>query len=719
MLSVKRDTFDSLSTWSDDQSRRGSTQSTTPVLTLPYPNDQRSSLTNITTALSPPPTKASPPQSLPHTTQFRTQQQQQQQPSGHGTRVRLRSDSGLSFHTNQAAFRQYTDYSSDGSVRSHSSRTSPNSIEVGSIDTAVSLSPKPNLNEALIQAKLLPDFFDPAVIKLAFSNPTIGHRLCQFAKGRDSAADMEFLVKVDEYCRAFSGLITVIGQINEDFTGVTATTPLDLPDEITNILKSNTKHCARSALPALEKLYREAKAAVEQRLTETLYPEFVKHQLSHCMRSSLSVSRTLTGGFKSAYPGLGDAFCLTDPLELDNPVVYASDAFLSLAGYQRNEILQKNCRFFQGISTDPAAIRRLSEALTAGRETTELLINHRKDGTPFWNLLFVCPLYEQGSIRYFLGAQINVSESMGSDYKDILRILNFGLSGEETAVKASTQPFDQPIWRTPISMEPERPLSSQGTHSSSHRHRFFRRFSRKSARSPSRIPRPSTPSAPLKDDVPLDRRCTTPVRSPQTDFAIDEHSTPYSRFFVMKYIPPTSIHFHHDRKYCNHTRMPIAFCSSFALNLLGLKSGGSELVLEQDIFCVLAGYTNSASAIRNLRTTVSEGMAAGEPVSVDLMATATQTTDPQSNTRPLSNNTGLNRMLSVRGGGHGHGTGEDLMVVPSSSRIGDTLDRGAEILSQVFFGPKLRKLVSHWTPLKNADGEVEFVVVILTPAAIV
>ncbi|KAK0665604.1 hypothetical protein QBC41DRAFT_11562 [Cercophora samala] len=726
MLSLKRDTLDSLSTLSDGQSLRGS-----DLLTFPCLNDPRSSVPNAT-ALSP------PPASKPHQIQ-----------STGCVPSRLRSDSGLSLHTNQAAFRHYTDYNSDGSVRSQSSRTKAgSSTEGGSVEDAP-IGPKPSilLKDAILQAKLLPNFFDPAVIKLAFSNPTTGHKLCRYAarKGGASATYMDFLIKVDEYFRAFGNVTTLISHITTEFTGVAASTPIELPHDVANMLKNNTKHCARTALPSLERLYREAKAAVEERLAETLYPEFVKYQLSQCMRTSLSAGQTSTGGFRSTYPGLGDAFCLTTPLEPDNPIICASDGFLRMSGYGRTEIMNKNCRFFQGISTDPEATRRLSEAVSAGHEASELLINHRKDGTPFWNLLFVCPLFEGGTIRYFLGAQINVSESMGSDYKDILRILNFGPAGEQqqhqvqqSSGKGPRQP-EKPVWRNPINAEAERPLSSNSTQQRpAPRNRFFRRFSRKGSNIRSRTPtRPSTPRA---DSLPHVASGTSkktmlpPITRKMSECPQEEYSTPYSRFFVLKYTPSlfssstatststvqstrSNYYFGSSASSGIAAQLTISFSSPFALSMLGLhEPNDAKLVNGRDIFAVLTPNTNTinSSSNKQIRSTVYSAIAVGESVSLEITTTIFSP-PPQPQPQPASPvKKGHTRGNSIAKGGD-----------YQPSRLSDTLDRGAEFLSSVFShngagsGGKnnTRKVVSHWTPLKNGDGEVEFVVVVLTAAS--
>src|ERR1700761_6277042 len=50
------------------------------------------------------------------------------------------------------------------------------------------------------------------------------------------------------------------------------------------------------------------------------------------------------------------------------------------------------------------------EALSAGEELCETVVNYRRDGTPFMNLLMIAPLYDnKGDVRYFLGCQIDVS----------------------------------------------------------------------------------------------------------------------------------------------------------------------------------------------------------------------------------------------------------------------------------------------------------------------
>jgi PAS domain-containing protein len=75
-----------------------------------------------------------------------------------------------------------------------------------------------------------------------------------------------------------------------------------------------------------------------------------------------------------------------------------------------NHVIGRNCRFLQGPKTNPSSIRRIREALAAGKEHYETFLNYRRDGSPFMNLLMMAPLYDsRGTVRYFIGAQVDVS----------------------------------------------------------------------------------------------------------------------------------------------------------------------------------------------------------------------------------------------------------------------------------------------------------------------
>lgn len=83
------------------------------------------------------------------------------------------------------------------------------------------------------------------------------------------------------------------------------------------------------------------------------------------------------------------------------------------------------------------------EALTHGEECCETILNYRRDGTPFMNLLLLSPLYDnKGTVRYFLGAQIDVSSLIedGRGLESFSQLL---------AQDRSRMGFDGPLDRDP------------------------------------------------------------------------------------------------------------------------------------------------------------------------------------------------------------------------------------------------------------------------------
>ena len=102
--------------------------------------------------------------------------------------------------------------------------------------------------------------------------------------------------------------------------------------------------------------------------------------------------------------------CLSDPHRPDNPIIFCNQAFEKLTGYTEEEVLGRNCRFLQGEGTDLQVVAGIREALAGGEDIHRELLNYRKDGTPFWNALYISPVVDpDGSLVYHFASQLDVT----------------------------------------------------------------------------------------------------------------------------------------------------------------------------------------------------------------------------------------------------------------------------------------------------------------------
>jgi PAS domain S-box-containing protein len=122
---------------------------------------------------------------------------------------------------------------------------------------------------------------------------------------------------------------------------------------------------------------------------------------------------------------------VTNPRLPDNPVVFANDAFCRLTGYERSEILGRNCRFLQGPETEPETVKRIHRAVKDAAPIEIDIRNYRKDGSAFWNRLLLAPVYDgYGDLAYFFASQLDVTRDR--EKVEGLKSRNAALSAELT-----------------------------------------------------------------------------------------------------------------------------------------------------------------------------------------------------------------------------------------------------------------------------------------------
>ncbi|TDZ15689.1 Blue-light-activated histidine kinase 1 [Colletotrichum orbiculare MAFF 240422] len=630
------------------------------------------------------------------------------------TTMQLRSNSGLSLHTNEEAFRRYTDYNPDGSPRSPTFGTGTwSSLDGVSTTLRCSFGP-PLMGAQPTETLPIPDFLGREVFQMVLNNVQTSRRFFEFARTRGCGPDIEFLLRVQEYARSLS-------QFGKHASSMP--TPTNLPSPVAKSLSADMRQLTGAVLPGLDALFAESTRCVEQRVARSIYPAFVKHQLAICTSASLNGARNTT------YPGLGDSFCLTDALSHDYPIVAASDAFMSVTGYSRAEALPRNCRFLQGALTDPEGIKRIRQAVSREEESVELVLNYRRDGTPFWNLLFTCPLLDtSGQLRYHLGGQVDVSESIGG-YNDVLRILNFGPALDDPSRDESSSGRESRSSRC-LSRTSSRERKAERRTSLRNRDSLHNKGSKKSIFQPFRKNNNHSNAAAaaaaaaaqadqenaapshgvglglehlLSSSSGSEELLTLAAAASQPHPAVYEA---YSRFIVLQHtdgaggFPPrvSSLPAADASKRKAPPRLSVAFCSAAAVEALGLGAV-ADSVTHRDVFAVLSDLADSPSITKSFRNTVRERVVRdGKAATLDMMLGGGYLARKGSLI-------GLGRSSKDGGGGEGgsrkHGSGRPVSRSGFASLVGD--------------GGRMEKLTSYWTPLKNAEDKVEWVVVVITP----
>ncbi|KAF8064530.1 hypothetical protein HT031_003330 [Scenedesmus sp. PABB004] len=125
-------------------------------------------------------------------------------------------------------------------------------------------------------------------------------------------------------------------------------------------------------------------------------------------------------------------FVICDPSLPDCPIVFASDAFLELTEFPREEVLGRNCRFLQGPGTDAATVQTIRDAIRDGAEVTVRILNYKRSGVPFWNMFTLAPMKDSdGTTRFLVGVQVDVTAQ--------------GAAGDAKAPKWTKSPSDEAI----------------------------------------------------------------------------------------------------------------------------------------------------------------------------------------------------------------------------------------------------------------------------------
>ncbi|CAG8590291.1 11912_t:CDS:10 [Acaulospora morrowiae] len=139
------------------------------------------------------------------------------------------------------------------------------------------------------------------------------------------------------------------------------------------------------------------------------------------------------------------SFLVVDARKFDFPIVYASHTFERLTGYSYSEIIGRNCRFLQAPDghvalgsrrrfTDNSSVHHLKNQIMDGKDCQISIINYKKGGQPFLNLITVIPITlsdDDEEIIYFVGLQVDLVEqptAIAERMKDGTYVVNYSMN---------------------------------------------------------------------------------------------------------------------------------------------------------------------------------------------------------------------------------------------------------------------------------------------------
>ncbi len=115
---------------------------------------------------------------------------------------------------------------------------------------------------------------------------------------------------------------------------------------------------------------------------------------------------------RRAIESAAEGIVITNPNLPDNPIIFANEKFCENTGYSSSEVLGKNLRFLNGSDTSVVEIQNINNCIRTCKTFRGEIQHYRKDGTPFWNLLVIAPVFdERGNVTHYVSLQNDVTEN--------------------------------------------------------------------------------------------------------------------------------------------------------------------------------------------------------------------------------------------------------------------------------------------------------------------
>jgi PAS domain S-box-containing protein len=105
------------------------------------------------------------------------------------------------------------------------------------------------------------------------------------------------------------------------------------------------------------------------------------------------------------------AMVFTDAKEFNHPLIFANDSFLSLAGYDRQQVLGQSFEFLMARPNDPEALARVEAAFAGDSKGDCEICLRRHDGSTFWAAVFISPVRDKaGDVVQHFASFVDLTE---------------------------------------------------------------------------------------------------------------------------------------------------------------------------------------------------------------------------------------------------------------------------------------------------------------------
>jgi len=162
-------------------------------------------------------------------------------------------------------------------------------------------------------------------------------------------------------------------------------------DEI-GLLATSFNEMADNIGGQVEMLHSQAALLEEQAAEIEEYSQNLEEMVEERTAQLVSAKKDI-----DRYVDIVDRFVLTSSTDKDGNITAVSSAFCSLTGYASDELLGKNHRILRDISTPSSLYEELWNTISSGQDWHGQMQNTRKDGTKFWVMSHISPLFDDRS----------------------------------------------------------------------------------------------------------------------------------------------------------------------------------------------------------------------------------------------------------------------------------------------------------------------------------